>query len=136
MGRTKPIVSKEYIVGLTDGEGCFHVNAWKSSKYRAGYGIKLQFHIKMQKRDRPLLEKVKNTLQCGEVHIQTEHRLNHVVCYRYSASSYKDVLGIIIPFFKKYPLQSVSKRKSFEIFCTIAELVENKSHLTKAGVAK
>ena len=25
-GRTKPVVTAEYIVGLTDGEGCFYIN--------------------------------------------------------------------------------------------------------------
>ena len=98
MGRTKPIVSKEYVVGLTDGEGCFYVNIWSSSSYRAGCGIQLHFHIKMQEKDRPLLEKVKNTLGCGEVYFQKERRLNHAQCYRYTVSSQADILGIIIPF--------------------------------------
>src|SRR5574343_509282 len=109
MGRTKLKVSEEYIVGLTDGEGCFHVNLWKCSAYRAGYGVQLQFLIKMQKRYRPLLDKVKNTLQCGSVYIQTEHRLNHVQCYRYTVNSHRDIIGIIIPFFQQYSLQSVTK---------------------------
>ena len=136
MGRTKPIVSNEYIVGLTDGEGCFYVNIWNSDSYRAGCGIQLHFYIKMQERDRPLLEKVKNTFGCGEVYFQNEKRINHAQCYRYTVSSQADILGIIIPFFKKYPLQSVSKRKSFEVFCKIAKLFEQKAHLTKAGLAK
>jgi len=39
MGRTKPIVSADYIVGLTDGEGCFYVNTWESSAYKSGWGV-------------------------------------------------------------------------------------------------
>jgi len=72
MGRTKPIVSKEYIVGLTDGEGCFYVNTWKSPSYKVGYGVQLHFHLKMQEKDKPLLEKIKNTLECGAVYFQKE----------------------------------------------------------------
>ena len=70
MGRTKPIVSNEYVVGLTDGEGCFHVNMGIMPAYKSGVRVQMHFHIKMQEKDRPLLEKVKNTLQCGVVYFQ------------------------------------------------------------------
>ena len=136
MGRTKPIVSNEYIVGLADGEGCFHVNMNDMPAYRSGVRVQMHFHIKMQEQDRPLLEKVKNTLQCGEVYFQKEKRANHCQCYRYTVSSQKDISNMIIPFFLKYPLQSVSKHKSFKAFCKIAHLIEKKAHFTKRGIKK
>ncbi len=136
MRRTKPTVAKEYVIGLTDGEGCFHVNMWKSSSYKAGYGIQVHFYIKMQERDRALLEKVKNTLECGAVYFQKEARANHCQCYRYTVSSHKDILTKVIPFFKKYPLESASKQKSFKAFCKVASLIEKKQHLTEAGILK
>ncbi len=134
MGRTKPTVSNEYVVGLTDGEGCFYVNLGKSSLYRAGFRIQLHFHIKMQEKDKPLLEKIRNTLDCGAVYFQKEKRANHTQCYRYTVSSQKDIFEKIIPFFQKYHLQSVSKQKSFKIFCQIAELVNRRMHLTPKGL--
>lgn len=136
MGRTKPIVSNDYVVGLTDGEGCFYVNIWKSSAYKMGYGIQIHFHLKMQEKDRPLLEKVKNTLKCGAVYFQKEQRANHCQCYRYTVNSQKDITEIIIPFFQKNPLQSVSKRINFKIFCQIATLVKSGRHLTKSGLKR
>lgn len=134
MGRTKPTVAKEYVVGLTDGEGCFYVNIWKSPAYRAGHGIQMHFHLKMQEKDRELLEKVKNTLQCGAVYFQKEKRSNHCQCYRYTVNSQKDILNKVIPFFKQYPLQSASKKVNFNIFCKIALLLQAKTHLTSEGV--
>src|SRR3989338_320394 len=136
MGRTKPIVSKEYVVGLTDGEGCFYVNVWKSTLYRMGVGVQMHFHLKMQENDKALLEKVRNTLDCGAVYFQKEQCANHCQCYRYTVSSQEDILSKIIPFFKKYPLQSLSKRKNFQIFCKIACLLKAKRHLTEEGVLK
>ena len=136
MGRTLPTVSNEYVVGLTDGEGCFYVNVGKSSRYRAGYRIQLHFHLKMQERDRDLLEKVKNTIGCGEVYFQKEQRANHCQCYRYTVSAERDIQEIVIPFFTKYPLQSVSKSASFKIFCQIASLIKENKHLTIEGVEK
>ena len=134
MGRTKPIVPKDYVVGLTDGEGCFYVNIWKSSSYKSGYGIQMHFHIKMQEKDKPLLEKIKNTLNCGAVYFQKERRANHSQCYRYTVNSQKDIFEKVVPFFKNNKLQSVSKTKSFAIFCQIAQLVKSGKHLDKSGV--
>lgn len=134
MGRTLPTVSNEYVVGLTDGEGCFYVNVGKSSRYRAGYRIQLHFHLKMQERDRELLEKIRNTIGCGEVYFQKEQRANHCQCYRYTVSSERDIQAIVIPFFKKYPLQSASKSASFKIFCQIATLVKEGEHLKPEGI--
>lgn len=136
MGRTKPIVSNEYVVGLTDGEGCFYVNIGKSSRYRAGYRLQMHFHLKMQERDRALLEKVKNTIGCGAVYFQKEQRANHCQCYRYTVSAERDIQEIVIPFFKRYPLQSASKSASFKIFCQIAVLIKEGRHLTYEGLDK
>jgi hypothetical protein len=134
MGRTKPIVANEYVVGLTDGEGCFHVNMGKYPAYKSGVRVQMHFHLKMQEQDRPLLEKLKNTLKCGKVYFQKEKRANHCQCYRYTVYSQKDILTKIIPFFLKYHLQSASKRKSFKAFCGIAQLVNRGTHLTKNGI--
>src|SRR3989344_3821639 len=109
MGRTKPRVSSEYVVGLTDGEGCFYVNVGESPRYRSGVRIQMNFHIKMQEKDHQLLEKVKNTIGCGAVYFQKEQRANHAQCYRYTVSAQSDIINIIIPFFKQHPLQSYSK---------------------------
>ena len=134
MGRTKPTVSYDYVVGLTDGEGCFFVNMGNIPAYTSGVRVQMHFHIKMQERDFPLLEKVKNTLGCGVVYFQKEKRINHCQCYRYTVHSQKDIVNIIIPFFREHPLQSVSKKKSFEAFCKIARLMEKGAHLTRKGI--
>lgn len=134
MGRTKPTVSNDYVVGLTDGEGCFYVNIRTSSAYRAGATVQMHFHLKMQERDKELLEMVRNTMGCGAVYFQKERRTNHCQCYRYTVSALQDIFGTVIPFFRKYPLQSASKRANFEIFCTIADLVKEGKHLTAEGI--
>jgi hypothetical protein len=136
MRRTKPIVSKDYVVGLTDGEGCFYVNIWKSSSYQVGAGVQMHFHIKMQEKDKALLYKIRNTLKCGNVYFQKENRANHTQCYRYTISAQRDILNKLIPFFQHNTLQSISKHKNFAIFCKIGELLQNKAHLTKEGLKR
>ena len=136
MGRTKPVVANEYVVGLTDGEGCFYVNINQSSLYRSGFRVQMHFHLKMQEKDKDLLEKVKNTIGCGAVYFQKEQRVNHCQCYRYTVSSQEDILNKIIPFFRQYPLQSYSKNVNFKIFCRVADLVKDKAHFTEKGITK
>jgi len=136
MGRTKPIVANEYVVGLTDGEGCFHVNMGTFPNYKSGIRVQMHFHIKMQEKDRLLLEKVKNTLQCGKVYFQKEKRANHCQCYRYTVYSNREILNSIIPFFTKYPLQSATKLKSFKAFRKVAYLVQKGEHLNEKGIKK
>jgi len=96
----------------------------------------MHFHIKMQERDKELLEKVRNTLDCGAVYFQKEQRINHCQCYRYTVGSQQDIFEKIIPFFQQNPLQSVSKRKSFDIFCEIAEFIKERAHVSQEGVEK
>ena len=88
----------------------------------------------MSEKDRDLLEKVKNSMKCGNVYFQKELRKNHAQCYRYTAGSHRDVIEKIIPFFKKHPLQSTSKQKSFECFCKIAHMIKTGKHRTKKGI--
>lgn len=134
MGRTKPTVSADYVVGITDGEGCFYVSLSQSKAYKSGWRVQMHFHLKLQEVDEELLWKIYNTLNCGNVYFQKEQRKNHTQCYRYTVSAWRDIDSIIIPFFIKHTLQTVSKRKSFDIFCQIAELVKQDKHLTKEGI--
>ena len=137
MGRTKPLsVSNDYVVGLTDGEGCFYVNLRKSPAYQAGMVVQLHFHLKMQESDRGVLQLVKEKLGCGNVYFQNEKRQNHSQCYRFTVASHQDVLGKVIPFFQKHPLRTHTKNKNFLLFCKIAKLVEDKKHLTSNGLVR
>ena len=134
--RTKPVVSPDYIEGLTDGEGCFYVLVRPPYNRNGGAMVQLCFFIKVKEKDKQILEKARNTLGCGAVYFQHETRVNHTQCYRYTVNAHRDILGKIIPFFLKYPLQSNSKQKTFRIFCEIAGLVQKGKHHTKEGIKK
>lgn len=131
--RTKPTVSIDYIVGLTDGEGCFYVCVRSPYNKNGGAMVELTFHIKMRAKDKSLLEKIKNTLNCGNVYFQKEKRVNHVQCYRYTVNSHRDILGKIIPFFQEHHLES-TKQEDFKTFCKIAEMVCQGKHHSYKGI--
>jgi hypothetical protein len=133
-GRTKPVVTPEYIVGLTDGEGCFYVNLRKSPANGIGW-VETHFYIKVRIEDQPMLEKVRAALGCGGIYFQKENRPNHTPCCRYEVNSRKDIREVIIPLFTEYPLQS-EKYKDFLIFKQIAEMIDRKEHQTPDGFEK
>ncbi|MBU2052638.1 MAG: LAGLIDADG family homing endonuclease, partial [Nanoarchaeota archaeon] len=95
-GRTKP-VSPDYIVGLTDGEGCFYVLVKPPYNQNGGAIVQLSFLIKVKEEDKIILDKVCNTLGCGSVYFQHEKRINHSQCYRYTVNSHRDIINTIIP---------------------------------------
>ncbi len=128
------MITAEYIVGLTDGEGCFYVLVKPPFNKNGGGLVQLNFHIKLQSEDKILLDKVKAFLNCGNVYYQNERRLNHVTCYRYTVNSHRDIIGRIIPFFRTHRLQSATKQRNFTYFCKIAELVGDGKHHSADGL--
>ncbi len=123
------MISADYIVGLTDGEGCFYVDVRPPDKryQRVKTGIETHFYIKLREDDYSLLKEVKNYFKCGGVYFQKEKRKNHSACYRFGISSQKDVHEVLIPFFDKYQLKS-EKKKNYLIFRKIAKMVREGLH--------
>ncbi len=135
------MLSADYIVGLTDGEGSFsvylHPPLKKRLKYTPYYRVEWHYYIKLREDELPLLKEVKKFFDCGFIYLQKDERINHRHCYRFEVSSYRDISQVIIPFFKKYPLHSVNRKNDFKYLCKIHNIVsKKKSHLTEAQIEK
>ncbi len=120
-------LTSEWITGFVDGEGCFHVGINPHKEMTARFQVLPEFTVVQHKRDVQLLEALKNFFQCGVV------RTNHGDRLSYRVRSKDDLLKIIIPFFNKYPLQSV-KRLDFELFRKILLIMERGDHLSPNGI--
>ena len=127
------MVSNDYVVGLTDGEGCFYVGIRYPKGAHKTVRVEPHFYIKLRGDDLPVLEKVKEVFGCGAIYYQNEKRKNHSACYRFEINTLRDIKGKLIPFFEKHPLQS-KKQREFELFKTIFKLVENKLYKTTIGL--
>lgn len=115
-----------YIVGFTDGEGSFNVSFRKRS-YGIGWKVGLSFNI--SQKDGNILRMLQETLECGTIRFRKDGVGYFEVC------NFTDLRDIIIPFFKTYSLKT-KKRKDFEVFSIIADMVFSKTHLTKAGLQR
>ncbi|MBI4068324.1 LAGLIDADG family homing endonuclease [Candidatus Kaiserbacteria bacterium] len=137
-GRMKPnVLSADYIVGLTDGEGSFSVylNPPNKKHYAIHYRVQCRYYIKMREDDLPLLQKVRSYWGCGKIYFQKEYRENQRNNYRFEIFDYDLLSRIVVPFFKKNSLQS-KRIKDFELFCQILDLAMKKEHHTTKGLQK
>lgn len=131
------MLTPDYIVGLTDGEGCFYVNIRPPNKRwsRSKSGVATHFYLKMREDELELLRQVKKFFNCGAIYHQKDKRVNHASCYRYEINAQKDIHGVLIPFFDKHPLRSL-KRRDYQIFRKIAMMVKDKKHREEEGIQK
>lgn len=130
----KNMLNPNYISGFVDGEGSFHVAIYKDNRMKHNIKIIPEFHISQRKDSKMILEKIKDYLQCG--YIKKNHAKNkNDLTYVYVVRNRKDLLEKIIPFFEKYTLKTV-KKKDYNIFAKIVELMNNNRHSKKSGLRK
>lgn len=91
--------------------------------------VKLEVIITQHSRNRLLMDKLKNFLECGNVN---KHYKDTVVLV---ISNFKDIYDKIIPLFKKYHILGI-KYLDFQYFYKLAEIKNNKNHLTLDGFNK
>ena len=121
-----------WITGFTDGEGCFHISINRIPGMSLGWQVLPEFRIVQHEKDETVLYKIKDYFGFGDVRInRTDH---HGTRKEFRVRGLEN-LNKIINFFNKYKLNT-SKRKDFEIFSEVIQLMNNKKHLTKEGLNK
>ena len=114
------MLDKNYVVGLTDGEGSFNVRINKDPSRRAK--IELKFSLKLRHQDKEILDELQKFFGCGKVYIQRDKRKNHSLCYIFEVQNKKDIINKIIPFFTENSPKIQSRKTDFELFRKIANL--------------
>lgn len=117
-----------YIAGFVDGEGSFSVSLRKRDDHSLGWQVILTLNV--AQRDKTVLALIKRYLGCGRL----QERKDGV--WYYVVQNPTAIEERVIPFFKKYPFLSSSKKKNFAIFSQIAEMVFKKEHLSSEGIIK
>jgi len=119
-----------YITGFVDGEGSFSVSISPRDFKNVKWEIRPSFSISQHKRNRSILFKIKDYFQCGTIRPNRKDNT-----YKYEVRSVEELDKKIIPHFKKYPLQT-DKKKDFEVFTSIIQIMKEGRHLTKEGLAE
>ena len=122
------IKDPNWLVGFTQGEGCFYIQIFKSKTAKLGESVKLKFNLTQHIRDEKLFKSLIECLGCGRIYI-------HEKAVALEVSKFSDLTGKLIPLFQKYPLKE-TKLLDYLDFIKVIELMKNKDHLTVNGLDK
>ena len=117
----------QWVVGFTDGEGCFYIGINRHSDLSSGYQILPEFSIVQHNSDIQILHRIKSFFGCGVI------RVNHGDRMAYRVRSIKHLTERIIPFFEKHSLKT-KKKLNFISFRKVLIMINRKQHLTADGV--
>ena len=114
-----------WLAGFTSGEGCFYVKIVKS-KTKLGEAVSLTFQLTQHLREESLIRSIASYLDCGKIYKNRESIYLDI-------TKFSDLTGKVLPILEKHPIMG-KKLLDFEDFCKVAELMQNKAHLTQLGL--
>lgn len=117
------MLSPDYIVGLTEGEGCFLVVLRKDNR------IDLRFFIAQAIGNKPLLEELKEFFRVGSVY-QKSNVKGKLPAYVFEVLKRDDIYNVVIPFFQRHKLKGI-KAKSFAVFEEIGQMIKGRQDKRK-----
>lgn len=123
-------ITKDWLTGFVDGEGCFMVSIINNPTMEVGYQVQLEFVITQHERDVQLLHAIRKYWQCGLVR---RNRGKDSQIWVYRVRDFQSIGEKILPFFEKNGLLT-TKKYNFQNFRKAYNLVASKSHLTKEGL--
>ncbi len=125
-------LNASWIVGFTDGEGCFNISLNKIQDMSLGWQVLPEFRIVQHEKDEKLLYKIKDYFGFGGVKINRKD--DHGTRKEFRVRGLKNLNKIVV-FFENHKLMT-SKRKDFLIFSKVINLMNKKEHLSKKGLDK
>lgn len=111
-----------YIVGFSDGEGSFNTSFRVREDYLLGWKISPVFNI--TQKEKTILSMVKRYLNCGTIRFRNDG------VWVYEVDNREAFHKNIIPFFKKFRFLSEKKKKDFQRFQKIIEILERNQSTT------
>ncbi len=119
-------LTPDWVVGFTDGEGCFHVSVVRNPKTSLGYQVMPEFVIVQHERDIQILYALKRFFRCGVV------RRNHGDRWAFRIRKLA-CLQQVCDFFTRHPLKT-KKNVDFIRFRRIVHKMAEGQHLTPEGL--
>ena len=124
-----------WIVGFSDGEGCFSVSIFKNKTAKIGWQVMPEFVITQGEKSLKALKDIQKFFGCGKIYINHRYDNHHEHLYRYCVRCMNDLKEKIIPFFEENNLRT-AKIKDFRKFKKAIKLMDKKIHLKLDGIEK
>ena len=124
---------ESWIVGFTDGEGCFSVSLLKNKTSKNGWQVFPEFVVTQGEKSKKSLEILIKFFKCGKIFVNNRYDNHNENIYRYCVRSKKDLTEIIIPFFINNQLKT-AKKEDFKIFAKIIKMMNENKHSKIKGM--
>jgi hypothetical protein len=124
-----------WIIGYTDGEGCFSVSLFRNKTTKFGWQVFPEFVVTQGEKSKKSLEILLKFFKCGKIFVNKRYDNHNENLYRYCVRSKKDLTEIIIPFFRKNRLKT-AKKEDFEIFAKVLVMMNENKHSKLVGIKK
>lgn len=124
-----------WIIGYTDGEGCFSVSLFRNKTTKFGWQVFPEFVVTQSEKSKKSLEILQKFFKRGKIFVNKRYDNHNENLYRYCVRSKKDLTEIIIPFFRKNRLKT-AKKEDFEIFVKVLEMMNENKHSELKGIKK
>ena len=121
-------LSDDWVVGFTDGEGCFYVGITKHPEMTVGYQVLPEFRIVQHERDLQVLYALKRFFKGGVV------RRNHEDRFELRIRKLESLVKVV-EFFERHPLKT-KKAVDFKRFARIVHWMREGKHLTREGLER
>lgn len=125
-------ISNDYLVGFTEGEGMFYIGIVPSKETKTGWQVIYFFKVSQNPIGKEVLDTFRKRLGCGYIKPNsksdnTDNSLAFVV------RDLKNLRDKVIPFFDG---KLFIKKKTFDKFKEVIEIVDQKDHLNKNGMKR
>ena len=128
--KTNPLPYPEWLCGFTDGDGSFHGILRKQKEYRCNYQVQAVFDLAQKEPIEKDFSLINKLFFNGKASFSTVDSIGYL-----RVVSFKEHEKRIIPFFKKYRLQS-RKSLDFLVYLKMCNLIKKGNHLTTDGIRK
>jgi hypothetical protein len=132
-------LTPNWITGFVDGEGCFSIGFVRQfgglhrKGYKAGYQVAHEFVVTQGAKSVDCLHRIQSFFGVGQVTFNRRRDNHKEPMYRFVVRKREDLLGVIVPFFIAYPLQT-AKQLDFQKFMQCLQVISQRRHLTSEGL--
>ena len=126
---------EQWVVGFVDGEGCFAISVVRNASCRLGWQVQHEFSVTQAEPSRPALELLREYFDVGALIVNRRDDNHRTPMWRFSVKRRRDLLNVIVPFFKDHPLRT-AKCSDFERFCEVLHLMQHRQHLKMSGLER
>ena len=130
-----------WVVGFVDGEGCFSIGLVRQPDrpnrkgYRTGYQVTYDFTVTQGAKSLACLQDLREFFSVGHVYRNSRQDNHTEDLYQFNVSRRRDLLQVVIPFFRSYPLRT-AKREDFEKFARCLAIIDEDRHKTRQGLVE